>query len=175
MLVQKFPKASQEKHLLRGFSSGASFPGRSDERSKDHCNQTVTPSNHCAASKYPASIGRESHHLLVAARSPSGSLRRFSSSTCLLRPAGCARPDEYNTLYTTESLVLRGSTAVPQAVEMHNFYGRYDLHGQPRAAYPPGQALLCAPWYAIGQYLLAPIARRARRRYRLWSWHSLRA
>jgi hypothetical protein len=64
-------------------------------------------------------------------------------------------PDEYNTLYTTQSLVLRGSTAVPQAVELHNFYGRYDLHGQPRAAYPPGQALLCTPWYAVGQYLLA--------------------
>jgi hypothetical protein len=63
-------------------------------------------------------------------------------------------PDEYNTLYTTESLVLRGSTAVPQAVQMHNFYGRYDRHGQPRAAYPPGQALLCTPWYAVGQYLL---------------------
>jgi hypothetical protein len=64
-------------------------------------------------------------------------------------------PDEYNTLYTTESLVLRGSTAVPQAVQLHNFYGRYDLHGQPRAAYTPGQALLCTPWYALGQYLLA--------------------
>jgi hypothetical protein len=74
----------------------------------------------------------------------------------LLTSTGRVRtPDEYNTLYTTESLVLRGSTAVPQAVQLHNFYGRYDLHGQPRAAYPPGQALLCAPWYALGQYLLA--------------------
>jgi hypothetical protein len=73
----------------------------------------------------------------------------------LLTSTGRVRtPDEYNTLYTTESLVLRGSTAVPQAVQLHNFYGRYDLHGQPRAAYPPGQALLCAPWYALGQYLL---------------------
>ncbi len=74
----------------------------------------------------------------------------------LLTSTGRVRtPDEYNTLYTTESLVLRGSTAVPQAVQLHNFYGRYDVHGQPRAAYPPGQALLCAPWYALGQYLLA--------------------
>ncbi|MGA2979009.1 MAG: hypothetical protein ABSD76_05415 [Terriglobales bacterium] len=73
----------------------------------------------------------------------------------LLTSTGRVRtPDEYNTLYTTESLVLRGSTAVPQAVQLHNFYGRYDLHGQPRAAYPPGQALLCAPWYALGQYLM---------------------
>jgi hypothetical protein len=63
--------------------------------------------------------------------------------------------DEYNTLYTTQSLVLRASTAVPQAVELHNFYGRYDLSGQPRAAYPPLHALLCTPWYAIGQYVLS--------------------
>jgi hypothetical protein len=74
----------------------------------------------------------------------------------LLTSTGRVRtPDEYNTLYTTESLVLHGSTAVPQAVELHNFYGRRDLHGQPRAAYAPGQALLCTPWYALGQYLLA--------------------
>ena len=64
-------------------------------------------------------------------------------------------PDEYNTLYTTESLVLHGTTAVPQAVALHNFYGRLDVHGQPRAAYPPGQAIACVPWYAIGQYVLA--------------------
>jgi len=74
----------------------------------------------------------------------------------LLTSTGRVRtPDEYNILYTTESLVLRGSTAIPQAVQLHNFYGRYDLHGQPRAAYPPGQALFTAPWYAMGQYLLA--------------------
>ena len=74
----------------------------------------------------------------------------------LLTSTGRVRTaDEYNTLYTTESLVLRGSTAVPQAVRLHNFYGRYDRTGQPRAAYPPGQAFLCTPWYAFGQYLLA--------------------
>jgi len=65
--------------------------------------------------------------------------------------------DEYNTLYTTESLVLHGTTAVPQAVALHNFYGRLDVHGLPRAAYPPGQALACAPWYATGQYVLATL------------------
>ena len=74
----------------------------------------------------------------------------------LLTSTGRVRtPDEYNTLYTTESLVLHGSTAVPQAVALHNFYGRLDVHGLPRAAYPPGQALACAPWYAVGQYVLA--------------------
>jgi hypothetical protein len=74
----------------------------------------------------------------------------------LLTSTGRVRTaDEYNTLYTTESLVLHGTTAVPQAVALHNFYGRFDVHGLPRAAYPPGQALACAPWYAAGQYLLA--------------------
>jgi hypothetical protein len=74
----------------------------------------------------------------------------------LLTSTGRVRtPDEYNTLYTTESLVLHGTTAVPQAVALHNFYGRLDIHGQPRAAYPPGQALAVTPWYAFGQYVLA--------------------
>ena len=74
----------------------------------------------------------------------------------LLTSTGRVRTaDEYNTLYTTESLALRASTAVPQAVALHNFYGRLDVHGQPRAAYPPGQALLCVPWYVVGQYVLA--------------------
>jgi len=65
--------------------------------------------------------------------------------------------DEYNTLYTAQSLVLRRSTAVPQAVDLHNFYGRYDLSGQPRAAYPPLHAFLCTPWYGIGQYVLSQL------------------
>lgn len=74
----------------------------------------------------------------------------------LLTSTGRVRtPDEYNTLYTTESLVLHGSTAVPQAVRLNNFYGRLDVHGVPRAAYPPGQAVACGPWYAVGQYVLA--------------------
>lgn len=74
----------------------------------------------------------------------------------LLTSTGRVRTaDEYNTLYTTESIVLHHTTAVPQAVALHNFYGRFDVHGLPRAAYPPGQALAAAPWYAVGQYVLA--------------------
>jgi hypothetical protein len=76
----------------------------------------------------------------------------------LLTSTGRVRtPDEYNTLYTTESLVLRHSTEVPQALALHNFFGKMDVHGQPRAAYPPGQALLCTPWYAVGQYVIAKL------------------
>ncbi|HTR24778.1 MAG TPA: hypothetical protein VMI10_12410 [Terriglobales bacterium] len=100
----------------------------------------------------------------LAANKPSHTLTRhvalwiFASFQFLylLTSTGRVRTaDEYNTLYTTESLVLHGTTAVPQAVALHNFYGRFDVHGLPRAAYPPGQALACAPWYALGQYVLA--------------------
>jgi len=74
----------------------------------------------------------------------------------LLTSSGRARTaDEYNTYYMAESLVLRGSTEIPQAVQLHNFYGKFDLQGKPRAAYPPGQALLSTPWYAFGHYVVA--------------------
>ncbi len=62
--------------------------------------------------------------------------------------------DEVMTLFESESLVLRGSTAVPQAVAARLFFGRYDRQGQPRAAYAPGQALATTPWYALGHYVL---------------------
>jgi hypothetical protein len=62
--------------------------------------------------------------------------------------------DELMTLFESESLVLRGSTAVPQAVAARLFFGRYDRQGQPRAAYAPGQALAATPWYVLGQYVL---------------------
>lgn len=62
--------------------------------------------------------------------------------------------DELMTLFESESLVLRGSTAVPQAVAAHLFFGRFDRHGRPRAAYAPGQALITTPWYVLGQYIL---------------------
>jgi hypothetical protein len=62
--------------------------------------------------------------------------------------------DEVMTLFESESLVLRRSTAVPQAVAAHLFFGRYDRQGQPRAAYAPGQALATTPWYVLGRYAL---------------------
>jgi hypothetical protein len=105
-----------------------------------------------SASSIPTSIVRSHGH---SRRAAIWLFAAFQFFYLLISTGRVRTPDEYNTLYTTESLVLRGSTAVPQAVQLHNFYGRYDLHGQPRAAYPPGQALLCAPWYALGQYLLA--------------------
>lgn len=62
--------------------------------------------------------------------------------------------DEVMTLFESESLVLRGSTAVPQAMAARLFFGRFDRHGQPRTPYAPGQALVATPWYVLGQYVL---------------------
>ena len=82
----------------------------------------------------------------------------FCTFACffLLCSSGRVRtPDEYMTLYETESLVLRHTSSVPQALQTQTFYGKYDRSGQPRAPYPPGQALLATPWYALGRYGIA--------------------
>lgn len=52
-----------------------------------------------------------------------------------------------------ESLVTRGSTAVPQALAMNSFYGKMDRDGNPQAPYGAAQALLVAPWYVLGRLL----------------------
>lgn len=62
--------------------------------------------------------------------------------------------DEYMTFFETESMVLRHSTAVPQALQLNYFYGEYDPRGEPRAPYSPGQPLFAAPWYVIGHSVL---------------------
>jgi hypothetical protein len=62
--------------------------------------------------------------------------------------------DEYMTFFETESLVLRQSTAVPQALRFNYFYGRYGTRGEPRAPYSPGQPIFAAPGYAIGHFIL---------------------
>lgn len=62
--------------------------------------------------------------------------------------------DEVLPVYQTESLVARGSTAIPQAVGAQLFYGKRDLRGQPQAPYPPGQAIVAIPWYLAGRHVL---------------------
>ncbi len=62
--------------------------------------------------------------------------------------------DEVMTLFQSQSLVRRATTAVPQAVAARLFYGKFDKTGRPRAPYPPGQAIAAAPWYAMGDFLL---------------------
>jgi len=79
----------------------------------------------------------------------------FVALNCLflLTSTGRARTmDEVMTYFTTQSLALHGTTAVPQAPRAGLFYGKFDVHGEARAAYPPGQALLATPWFLAGEY-----------------------
>jgi hypothetical protein len=62
--------------------------------------------------------------------------------------------DEYMAFFETESLALRHSATVPQAVQLNYYYGKYDVHGEPRTPYPPGHPLLATPWYLFGRYVL---------------------
>lgn len=75
----------------------------------------------------------------------------FVGSIYALASSGRARtPDEYMAIFQAESLIDRGSTAVPQSLQANDFYGTYDLKHQPRSPYPPGQAILAVPyeWFA---------------------------
>jgi hypothetical protein len=60
--------------------------------------------------------------------------------------------DEVSAVYQTESLALRGSTAVPQAVVAKWFYGELDRFGQPQTPYPPGQPVASIPWFVVGHF-----------------------
>jgi len=59
--------------------------------------------------------------------------------------------DEVIVDYQAESLVTRGSTAVPQAVAAGMYYGKLDRTGSPQAPYGAGQAVLVAPWHLLGR------------------------
>jgi hypothetical protein len=59
--------------------------------------------------------------------------------------------DEVSAAFQVESLAKHGTTAIPQAVEVKMFYGTFDRFGRPESPYPPGQALVMLPWYAVGR------------------------
>jgi hypothetical protein len=63
--------------------------------------------------------------------------------------------DEVSVDFQSESLITRGSTAVPQAVAANFFYGKFDRNGQPRTPYGDGQAILVAPWHVAARALRA--------------------
>lgn len=80
----------------------------------------------------------------------------FLNCVYLLTSTGRARSiDEIDPVLQSESLLLRHSTAIPQAVGSGIYFGKLDQHGLPRSAWPAGHALLVLPWSAIGHYLLA--------------------
>ena len=72
----------------------------------------------------------------------------------LLTSSGRVRTiDEVSVDLQTESLALRGNTAVPQAETLGTFYGKRDRWGQPRAPYGTAQAAIVLPWHYAGRFL----------------------
>jgi hypothetical protein len=81
----------------------------------------------------------------------------FIALNCLflITSTGRARTmDEVMTYFTTQSLAQHGTTVVPQAPRAGLFYGKFDVHGEARAAYPLGQALMASPWYLAGERVI---------------------
>src|SRR6267378_4395340 len=72
----------------------------------------------------------------------------------LLTSSGRVRTiDEVSVDFEVESIVMRASSSVPQAVEANLFYGKYDRTGKPQPPYGFGQAILDVPWYVTGRVL----------------------
>src|SRR5580692_8364215 len=72
----------------------------------------------------------------------------------LLTSSGRVRTiDEVTVDLQAESLALRGSSAVPQAISENLFYGKLDRQGRPQSPYGLGQAVLVLPWYEAGRVL----------------------
>jgi hypothetical protein len=75
----------------------------------------------------------------------------------LVSPGRARSIDEIDPVFQSESLLLRHTTAIPQAVKLGIYFGKRDLRGEPRSAWPFGHAVLALPWAAAGNYLLARI------------------
>src|SRR6266849_1660943 len=80
----------------------------------------------------------------------------FFNCVYILTSTGRVRSiDEIDPVMQSESLLLRHSTAIPQAVNSGIYFGKFDQHGLPRSAWPAGHAILVLPWSAAGHYLFA--------------------
>jgi hypothetical protein len=75
----------------------------------------------------------------------------------LVSPGRARSIDEIDPVFQSESLLLRHTTAIPQAVKLGIYFGKRDLHGTARSAWPFGHAVLVLPWAAVGNYLLERI------------------
>ena len=83
----------------------------------------------------------------------------FLMSVYLLTSTGRARCiDEIDPVMQSESLLLRHSTSIPQAVNSGIFFGKLDRNGIARSAWPAGHALAILPWSAFGHYVLSPFS-----------------
>jgi hypothetical protein len=75
----------------------------------------------------------------------------FLNSVYLATSAGRVRSiDEIDPVLQSDSLLLRHSAAIPQAVHAGIWFGKYDVNGIPRSAWPVGHAILLLPWNAFG-------------------------
>jgi hypothetical protein len=80
----------------------------------------------------------------------------FFNCVYLLTSTGRVRSiDEIDPVMQSESILLRHSTAIPQAVNSGIYFGKSDQYGVPRSAWPAGHAILVLPWSAAGHYLFA--------------------
>jgi hypothetical protein len=78
----------------------------------------------------------------------------FVNCVYLITSTGRVRTiDEIDPVLQSDSLLLRHSTAIPQAVGSGIWFGKRDVHGIPRSAWPVGHAILVLPWTAIGHAL----------------------
>jgi hypothetical protein len=103
---------------------------------------------HSAADFYPRA-NRSYVHVAIL-------LFLFLNGVYLLTSTGRVRTiDEIDPVMQSESLLLRHSTAIPQAVSSRIYFGKFDQRGVPRSAWPAGHAILVLPWTAAGYYLLA--------------------
>ncbi len=65
--------------------------------------------------------------------------------------------DEYETFFVAESLLDRGSLAIPQVEGSEYFFGKRGPDGEPYAPYGVGQSLLTIPFLAAGKALDGPL------------------
>lgn len=78
----------------------------------------------------------------------------FLNSFYLATSTGRVRTiDEIDPVLQSDSLLLRHSTAIPQAAHAGIWFGKYDVNGIPRSAWPVGHAVLLLPWNAFGHFV----------------------
>jgi hypothetical protein len=82
----------------------------------------------------------------------------FLTCVYMLTSPGRARSiDEIDPVMQSESLLLRHSTAIPQAVGSGIYFGKVDRNNIPRSAWPSGHAWMILPWSAAGHYVFAKL------------------
>jgi hypothetical protein len=112
------------------------------------------PSTHAPEQASPATLAAPASQ--PSTRRVAVLLFLFLSFLYLLTSSGRVRSmDEIDPVMQSESLLLRHSTALPQALASGVYFGKLDRFGMPRSAWPAGHALLLVPWSWLGHDVLA--------------------